>query len=274
MRTFLVARTARPVSLVSSVALVVVLAGCGGSFGRQTAAKALPSDGSMGGPPPASLELQMMSEGEWNKAQKDKIAPLCDARAASARADAPKLAALKKAVDGWAVAYAKKPKKPTPKPGSGPTVGQVVGLKVDTTRTVDSLTLECNVGGVNTLTVNGTANAFDLAWAVVVDAPPSVTVQAMSLKDNKVYFASVQTPSNPKYDTLETTFVTHVGNYMPNDMDEPLVTNMRSTGDPLLETLAFTKGSREGFYYLAPRTGDLTSGRFMEVGRFKVGAAP
>lgn len=137
--------------------------------------------------------------------------------------------------------------------------------------------LDCAPGGPSAIVVNGTSHAFDLAWAVPknVGGREEVSIQALSIADKKVVFVFLAIPKDhPKSSTNEIAIVNNVGAYMPPDADQPIVRNISpNTVSPTFETLVFGKGKTEGFYYYVPRSADLTSGRFMEVGRFKVGNA-
>ncbi len=259
----------------SRIALVLLLGlpACAGTpLGRLNAAERTPSDGSAGGPSPDTLKVQMIKPGEFSEAPKKKLAPACDARDGAGKANAEQMTAAKKVVDAYAEFRKAKPK---PAPKSGATVGDVVGMKKDFTRDIATLSFTC--ADKSELEVNGTTHAFDLAWALTGPAENEVSIQAVSLKDKKVVFAYVRLPSekeraNPKADSLEVITITNVASYLPADPDEPLVRNTRGkTNTPQYETLVFGKGAQEGFYWLVPLTGDLTSDRYLGVGRFKVG---
>ncbi len=255
----------------STAAIVVALtSGCAGTqFARQNNAVRIPADGSGGGPAPDSMPLQMMAEGEWGSAPKEKLALTCDARP-NGKSDAATLDAANKTIGAWTAFLKAKPK---PKP-TGPTVGQVLGMDTEQTRNVSSLAFNCAPGAASALVVNGTSYAFDLAWAVQGSdaSKEEVSIEALSLKDKRVIFALVAFPKDPKNTTDETIVVSNVAAYWPGDPEEPVVrnTNRTPTG-ATFETLVFGKGQKEGFYYYVPRSKDLGTSRFMEVGRFKVG---
>lgn len=258
----------------SCAAIVVALtSGCAGTqFARQNNAVRIPSDGSGSGPAPESMPLQMMAENEWASAPKEKLAPTCDARP-NGKVDAPALDKANKTIGAWTAFLKAKPKKKA-KPGDV-TVGQVVGIKSDPTRDIDSVAFNCAAGAASALVVNGTAHAFDLAWAVRTESASleEVSIQALSVKDKKVVFVLVSFPKDPKNDTNEIAIVSNVAAYMPADAEEPVVRNTnRPPSSPTFETLVFGKGKNEGFYYYVPRQADLGFARYMEVGRFKVGA--
>lgn len=257
--------------LFITASAIVGAAGCAGTqFARQNNAQRIPSDGTGGGPAPEGMPLQMMAEDEWASAPKQKLAPTCDARPGG-KNDQPAVDAANKTIGAWAAALKLKPR---PKP-TGVTVGQVVGLKSDPTRNVDSVALNCAAGGPSALVINGTSHAFDQAWAVAknVGGREEVSIQALSLADKKVVFVFLGIPKDhPKNSTDEIAIVSNVGAYMPPDADPPIVRNISpNTVSPTFETLVFGKGKTEGFYYYVPRSADLAFGRFMEVGRFKVG---
>ena len=251
---------------------------CAGTpFARAQAAVKLPPDGSQGGPGAAALPLQMLAQSEWDGAPKQKLMPTCDARPGG-KVDAASLDGANKVIGAWNDFQKKKPK-PVPKPG-GVTVGQLAGIAPDHTRTISSIAITCAAGGASTLQVNGTNHPFDLAWAVagkgtLKSVASTASIHAISLAEKKIVYAKVNVPSDVKNDSEELIIVTNIANYMPADPDEPLV---RETGaastDPTFETLIFGKGQKEGFYYLVPRSEDLALGRFLMVGRFKVGDPP
>jgi hypothetical protein len=258
------APTSRVVVLASCFA--ALCAGCAGTqFARETSAQRIAPNGS--GPSPAALPLQLMAPSEWAAAPKQQLKPVCDAR--SQKTDAEPLDKAKRVVEMWADFNKKKPKPGKP---TGVTIGQLAGIAPSTTRRIDSLNLSCAPGAPFTLEVNGVAHPFDLAWAVSQTGTRAAFL-AISMKDKMVVFAEVTVPSTPKGDPLETAVVTNMGNYVPANMDEPVVRNLHGRqGDVLFETLTFGKGTTEGFYWLVPRSADLGVDRFVEVGRFKVGS--
>jgi len=263
------------VSRLSVVALALfVLPACAGTaLGRLSAAARTPSDGSAGGPSPDTMKVQMIKPAEWSEeAPKEKLAPSCDARSGAGKANAAEVDGAKKVIDMYAEFRKTKPKPPPP---SGPTVGDVVGLQRSNN---DIYTLAFACGEKSTLDVNGSSYAFDLAWALVGPKPEEVSIFAISLKDKKSIFAYVKSPTaaerakNPKASSDETFVLTNVAAYMPADPNEPLVRNMSTKAvSPSFEALLFAKGATEGFYWRVPTREDFAPGKFLGVGRFKVG---
>ena len=251
--------------------LVTLASGCAGTqFARSQNAKKVPSDGSLGGPPIEQLAVQEFAKNEWAAAPKQKLPIACDARTAPAKADAKLLDPAKAGIAAWTEF---KKKTPPPKEVKGPTVGDVIGLERNMTTRVDSLAVECGPEK-STITVGSNSYAFDLAWTLVAkptSTSDEVYVFALSLKDYKAVFVKVGWGGDPKLGTRDTVIVSNVSSYMPKEMDEPLVRNVGSPNTPKIETLAFAKGSTEGYYWLVPQRDDFAPAPFLAVGRFKVG---
>lgn len=259
------------VSALACLAVLVTIAatGCGGSFGRLTSAERIPADGSLGGPGPSALKVQAVSSAEWGALPKKKLAPACDARGGAPKADKAALDKTNASIAAW-TEYLKKNPKPVPKPVKGPTVGDVVGIeRTDGSRTLTSLSITCAADKPATIEMSGTSYAFDLAW-VFESKAKRLGVQALSLKDKKLYYAMIFTPPSPKDRIDEIAIIANVSSYFPADADEPLVIGGTDI-DSRFETFVFGKGKTQGFYWLVPLSPNLSVERYLGVGAFAVG---
>lgn len=214
----------------------------------------------------SAMPVQIMGRTEWASVAKERVAPTCDARPGHRSADVDAIAVVRSMIDTWAEAHARRPRRPV-STNDGAVAGELVDAKPDGSRAVEALAFECDVGGTNAILVDGAPYAFDIAWTVVPNGSSFATIEAFSFKDKLAYLASVGLSAAGG--TSETFIVTHVGAYVPDDLDVPVVRNLSTSGEPLLETFVFRRGGSEGFYFLAPRSDD-TAARFMEVGRFKI----
>jgi len=253
-------------------ALSATTAGCGGSFGRLTSAERLPADGRLGGPGPAALKVQTVTASEWASLSKQKVAPACDARGGAVRADKPSLDRATAAIGAW-TEYIKKNPKPAPKQPTGPTVGDVIGLdRTDGSRTLTSLAFTC-AGDKATIELSATTYTFDLAWVADITFLKStgIGIQALSLKDKKVYYVSVLVPGDPKEKSDETAIIANIASYLPDGLEEPLVIAKPKSLDGRFETFVYGKGKTQGFYWLVPLKPDLSIERYLGVGAFTLG---
>lgn len=260
---------ARVSPVVLSALVLAALAGCGGTLGRSNAAERLPADGSQGGPSVATLKVQDIAANEWASYQKKKLAPTCDARGGDVKADKAGVDKATAAIAAWTDYLAKNPK--PPKNPSTPTVGDVIGLdRPDGSRTLTSLAFACATGQPATISMSATAYTFDLAWVYESKRSKRLGIQAISLKDKKVYYASISTPTDPKAKSEEIAIVTNVARYLPDDADEPLVVANESSMDAKLETFVASKGKTQGFYFVVPSSEGISIERFLGVGAFAV----
>ena len=234
----------------------------------------LPADGSAGGPGLPALKTTSIERTDWVKFEADRLKPACDARGGAGKPDVGALKGAGEVIAQW-MEFQKKPK-------SGPKTddGKKLGGGVEPTRVVSTLGLTCSPTK-NTVEVNGTQHAFDVAWVLSgKGSGPAIgggagagyfaMIEAISLKEKKVVFAKVYVPGDANDDSDDTIIVSNVTTYLPEAPEEPIVRVTGRKEDPVFETLVFEKGASGGFAYRAPRQVTIGRARYLGVARFVV----